>query len=355
MNRYRVSYYAHHFGTGHLRHAQRVASTEMFDLQVASTGPRNINLLPGPLEYVELAPDVGNHGLQGGMRPGDYLHYAPVGEHIKQRFATLSHAWRRFDPDVIMVDVSVEVALFARLSGYRVAFRRMPGKRTDQAHRLAYSLADAMFGYFPSALEDPAHLEDFGNKSHYLGVPEPRNPLPDTERDLSPQGNGRRVVVQTSLASSIPLCDVVRVATASPGWSWDIVGAVDPDGTPLPKNVVVHGVVPDPAPLMRTANLIISSAGHNAVAAAAACRRPVLLIPENRPFEEQLAFARALKVRAGIALIETWSSPAHWPVVLEHAAQTDPEALAKTLFVGTVDYSQGLQALVQACATPVAS
>lgn len=65
MSRYRVSYYAHHFGTGHLRHAQKVASTQMFEFQVASTGPRNTSLLPGPLEYVQLTPDVGNHGPQG--------------------------------------------------------------------------------------------------------------------------------------------------------------------------------------------------------------------------------------------------------------------------------------------------
>lgn len=353
MNRYRVSYYAHHFGTGHLRHAQKVAATGMFDLQVTSTGPRNNNLLPGPLEYVELNPDVGKQRPQEGMPSGDYLHYAPVGEHIKQRFATLSLAWRRFDPDVIMVDVSVEAALFARLSGYRVAFRRMPGTRTDPAHRLAYSLADTIFGYYPSALEDPAHLETFGSKSHYLGLPAPRNPAPEAERALAPHGKGRRVVVQTSLASSIPLRDVVRAASASPAWSWDIVGAVDPDGMPLPKNLVVHGVVADPAPLMRTANLIISSAGHNAVAAAAACRRPVLLIPESRPFDEQLAFAHALKNNAGIPVRETWRSTDDWPAVLEHTAQTDPEALAKALFVETTDFAQGLHAFVHACATPV--
>ena len=353
MNRYRVSYYAHHFGTGHLRHAQNVASTKMFDIQVASTGPRNPDLLPGPAEYVELNSDVGNDGAQGQLPAGDYLHYAPVGEHIKERFATLSQAWRRFDPDVVMVDVSVEVALFARLSGYRVAFRRMPGTRTDPAHRLAYCLADAIFGYFPSALEDQAHLEIFGRKSHYLGVPAPGNPSPGAERDSSPPGNGPRVVVQTSLASSIPLRDVARAAAASPGWSWQIVGSVDPDGTPLPRNLVLHGVLPDPAPLMRTANLVISSAGHNAVVAAAACRRPVLLIPEKRPFAEQLAFARALHGKAGVALLETWSPPAPWPEVLEHAAHTDPEALAKALFVGTTEFTRALHAVVQSCVAPV--
>ncbi len=353
MNRYRVSYYAHHFGTGHLRHAQTVASTEMFDLQVTSTGPRNINLLPGSLEYIELTPDVAQHGPQRDVPPVDCLHYAPVGAHIKQRFATLSLAWRRFDPDVIMVDVSVEVALFARLSGYRVAFRRMPGTRTDSAHRLAYSLADAIFGYYPRALEDPAHLAAFGHKSHYLGMPEPYHPVSEAPRFFATRGDCPRVVVQTSLASSVPLRDVVRAATNSPSWNWEIVGAVDPDGTPMPQNLKVHGVIPDPVPLMRTANLIISSAGHNAVAAAAACRRPVLLIPESRPFHEQLSFARALNASAGIPVKETWRSTDGWLEMLEHAGQTDPEALAKALFVDSTDFSRGLQALVHACATPV--
>ena len=153
-----------------------------------------------------------------------------------------------------------------------------------------------------------------------------------------------------SWASAIRLDHVARAAAASPQWDWDIVGSVEPDGTPLPNNLRLHGVLCDPLPVMRSATVIISSAGHNAVAAAASCHRPVLLVPEERPYAEQLAFATALHTRAGIEMIETWTSAINWPQILERAAHSDPHALAKTLFMQASDFNQGLLDLIQATA-----
>lgn len=349
MAKPRVSYYAHHFGTGHLRHAQKIAATRAFDLQVTSTGPRNHTLLPGPLDYVSLTPDVGINGPWGSPVLGDYLHYAPVGEGIRQRFTALNLAWAEFNPDMVMVDVSVEVALFARLSGYPVAFRRMPGERRDRAHQMAYSLADVLFAYYPEGLEEETHLHEFGAKSHYLGISTPHG-FTANLRCGNPRMEERpRVVVQTSLASSIQLHDVARAARETPGWDWEVVGSVDSAAMLPPKNMILHGIVPDPAPIMREANLIISSAGHNAVAAAAACRRPVLLVPEERPHDEQMSFVRALQTRAGVPMVASWKSPVDWSGVLGHAALGDPEALAKALFVPAEDFVQGIRELFDAC------
>lgn len=348
MTRYRVSYYAHHFGTGHLRHAQKVAASNLVDLQVTSTGPRNKALLNGVLEYVELSPDVGDSSSEAGVSSDSVLHYAPTGDFIQQRFAELNRAWKEFNPEVVMVDVSVEVALFARLSGYRVAFRRMPGNRNDTAHQMAYTLADTIFSYFPVGLEDPEHLERFGHKSHYLSVAEPADHSPSLEPPIPYRLMRPLVVVQTSLASSIPLKHVARAATASLGWDWDVVGSVEPEGTALPTNLRLHGVLNDPLPIMRSATVIISSAGHNAVVAAASCHRPVLLVPEERPYAEQLAFAVALHTRAGIDILETWEPALNWPQMLERAAHSDPHALARTLFVQPSDFDQGLLNLLHA-------
>lgn len=350
MNRYKVSYYAHHFGTGHLRHAQKVAASELFDLQVTSTGPRKETLLNGTLEYVELSPDVGSAAPPAKASSDSYLHFAPTGDLIKQRFAELNRAWKEFNPDVVMVDVSVEVALFARLSGYPVAFRRMPGNREDQAHQLAYSLAEALFAYFPSDLEDPGHLEKFGHKSHYLSVAQlPQNALSADPIRFKP-AQKPRVVVQTSLASTIRLDHVARAASKSPGWDWEVVGAVEAGGTPPPANLMLHGVLSDPLPIMRSADLIISSAGHNAVVAAASCHRPVLLVPEDRPFEEQHTFARSLNASADIKMLDTWESHVNWPEVLEQAALSVPEGLAKALFVMPADFTGKLYELIRNCA-----
>jgi hypothetical protein len=344
--KYKVSYYAHHHGTGHLRHAQRLAELGGMELQVASTGERRLDLLSGDLEYVALPADAGPLQKHGKMRSGDALHYAPVGPGIQRRFTMLNQAWARFAPDVVMVDVSVEVALFARLSGYPVAFRRMPGDRTDPAHRLAYEVSDGIFGYFPAALEDPAHLRDFGEKSHYLGVPGSM-PAPTVPR--AARSRRRRVVVQTSLASSIPLRQLADAAAASSGWQWEVAGAVDQDGTPLPPNLRLHGVLSDPTRTMSEADLVISSAGHNAVVAAAASGRPVLLVPEDRPHGEQLHFARALEEKAGVPVLGSWETTVDWPDLLERAVGTDPATLASTLLVTPSCFSGALESMLAAC------
>ena len=347
---WKVAYYAHHFGTGHLRHAQRLAQLEGIELQVASTGARRHDLVPAVRDYVALEPDAGPAQDPGKMRPGDHLHYAPVGQGIQRRFTALNRAWARFTPDVVMVDVSVEVALFARLSGYPVAFRRMPGDRQDQAHRLAYAISDGLFGYFPEALEDPAHLAAYSGKSHYLPVPGTLHAAvaaaPGSRRG---SGSRRRVVVQTSLASAIPLRHLAAAAAGSRNWTWEVAGAVERDGTPLPKNLALLGVVPDPARAMRGADVLVSSAGHNAVAAAAACNRPVLLVPEERPHGEQLHFARALERAAGIPMLESWAAAADWPALLQRTAGSAPGALAACLFGTQEAFTAGIDALLAAC------
>ena len=344
MSRIRVAYYAHHLGTGHMRNAQKLAGMPGLEVQVASTGKRNTSLLPGPLQYVPLPADDSPGQARGKMRSDDDLHYAPVGPLIRERFAALNQAWHNFSPDVVMVDVSTEVALFARLSGYPVALRRMPGTREDPAHELGYRVTDALFAYYPAALESPVHEEMFGSKSHHLGMLEPRG----ASRSLRKRWT-RRVVVQTSLASSIALEDLVAAASASPAWHWEVVGSVGGnDNMVLPANLHLRGVVPNPGMIMGDASLIISSAGHNAVAAAAAARRPTLLVPEERPHDEQREFAKQLET-VGIPMVQSWTTPVHWQSMLTHAAGMAPDALAQALFVTREEFTAALHTMISSC------
>lgn len=344
----RISYYAHHMGSGHLRHARKILDSGLFEVQVASTGARNENLLPAHTNYVSLPPDV-SAGSVARPVTGGYLHYAPTGSHIVDRFATLNQAWQWFGPEVVMVDVSVEVALFAKLSGYRVALRRMPGTRTDPAHVLAYDTADALFAYYPERLEDPLHLQKYGHKSHYLAVPEPPRPglKPETTNTALTHGFSKRptVVVQTSLGASIGQAAIIRAARATPQWTWHVLGCVHDDGGQLPENLQLHAVVPNPEAWMAEATVVITSAGHNAVVAAAAAQRPVLIIAEERPFDEQRCFAQMLHEATGCMVEDSWDSPADWNSTLERAAASDGSALSKALFVSHDEFTSALEQL----------
>ena len=345
----KISYYAHHMGSGHIRHAQRVIDTDAFEVQVTSTGPRKTTLLSSECQYVQLPSDVIT-GSNFEPVAGEYLHYAPSHASIVERFAALSEAWYQFRPDLVMVDVSVEVALFARLSGYRVAMRRMPGNRTDRAHHLGYSVADALFAYFPEELDDESYLREFGPKSHYLGTVAPTNQRlqgnSSLEQVQSLKSTARTVAVQTSLGASVPLSQIVAAAKTAPLWTWVVLGSVEPDTQEIPTNVQMLGVVEEPDQWMRQAEVIITSTGHNAVAAAAACRKPVIMIPENRPFEEQHVFARALSNTYGCQTVESWEQVTDWNALLDETLKDDPETLSRKLLRSPDGFAAALQEMV---------
>ncbi|GAA3686043.1 hypothetical protein GCM10023081_24290 [Arthrobacter ginkgonis] len=347
--RLRLAYYAHHHGTGHLRHAQNVASLDLVDLLVTSTGPRNRALLQGPAEYVSLEPDVRPDGVPFENAPPPEFHYAPTHPAIRRRFAQLSRAWADFGADAVLVDVSVEVAMFARLSGYPVLFRRMPGNRTDPGHALAYGSATRLLAYYPAALEDPAHLAAHGAKSAYLGMLAPARSQADAAPaplPAQPSRARRQVVVQTSLGGGVGLDRIVRAARVAPSWDWQVAGRVDGTTQPLPGNLHVLGVVAEPGPLLAAADVVVTSAGHNAIAASAAARRPAVVIPEERPFGEQAAFAERLRGIPGTSVASSWEAVHDWPALLEALASGPPSGLADALFVGREAFRDGFAALL---------
>lgn len=353
--RLRVAYYAHHHGTGHLRHAQNIASLDLVDLMVTSTGPRNHRLLPGPADYVALEPDVGPDGAPLGHRPSEGLHYAPSHPAIRRRFAELSRAWADFGADAVVVDVSVEVAVFARLSGYPLAFRRMPGKRTDAAHALAYGAADQLMAYYPSALEDPAHLALHGAKSSYLGMLAPPGGTPGARTDTLPRrapGERRSVVVQTSLGGGVGVGGIARAARATPSWDWQVAGRVDAASEAPPENLRLLGVVADPGELMAAAEVVVTSAGHNAVAAAAVAGRPTVIVPEERPFGEQASFAERLRGISGTAVAPDWDAVPDWEALLGRLAAGPPNALGDALFSDREAFRDGFDALLRRTVRP---
>lgn len=341
----RISYYAHHMGSGHLRHARRIVETRMFDVQVASTGPMNQALLPEGTNYVPLASDIlENHA--GEITAGGYFHYAPADIRITKRFSTLNQAWYQFAPDLVMVDVSVEVAIFARLSGYRVALRRMPGQRTDQAHELGYGIADALFAYYPESIEEASHLQRYGSKSYYLPSPDPVGYSDPGPRTSFPREASRKVAVQTSLGAAISLDEIARAAASAPSWSWDVLGSVQRATGAMPDNLRSHGTVSNPEQWMADADVIITSTGHNAVVAAASCRKPALLIPEERPFGEQMAYARMLHRATGYPMLDSWNTPVDWNALLPVAASKNPDALAMVLFGDHDGFADALHGMV---------
>ena len=72
-------------------------------------------------------------------------------------------------PAAVVVDVSVEVALFVRLLGVPVIVMAMPGERTDGPHALVHQIADHIVAAWPQELYEPEWLRAYAAKTSYVG------------------------------------------------------------------------------------------------------------------------------------------------------------------------------------------
>ena len=130
-----VGYYVHHVGSGH-RHRAQVLAARLRRDGVAVTG---LSSLPRPDgwdgDWVRLPRD--DDGDPRDVSAHGHLHWAPLlHDGTRSRAAALSAWLETARPDLLVVDVSVEVLLLARLHGIPAVGVVLPGRRDDRAHLL---------------------------------------------------------------------------------------------------------------------------------------------------------------------------------------------------------------------------
>ena len=179
-----IGYYVHHQGRGHLHRALAIAAHAGPAITGLSSHPPPAGW---PGDWVELADDAG--AAPGQHTAGGRLHYVPY-EHdgLRDRMATLSAWIGDIRPDAIVVDVSVEVALLARLHGVPVLTMAQPGRRSDPAHTLGYAVSEQVLAPWPAAATriwqaDPAAVV---GKVEHLGSDQPL-PRPRRARRADPR------------------------------------------------------------------------------------------------------------------------------------------------------------------------
>nr|WP_256428711.1 glycosyltransferase [Frigoribacterium sp. VKM Ac-2836] len=212
----------------------------------------------------------------------------------------------------MVVDVSVEVTLFARLLGVEVVVVSQPGDRTDEPHRLAYDAASRVIAPWPAGTHDSSALDRVADTVRWVGGISRQ----DGRRASTPDP----VVVPGSVlfvggAGGTDHDDlwvsVARAARATPGTTWSTLG--------------LDSWVDDPGAAMAAAEVVVTWAGQNTVADLAALGARAVVVPQTRPFDEQLTTARALD-RAGLAVVSsTWPADDEWPSLIERARGLRPD------------------------------
>lgn len=216
---------------------------------------------------------------------------------------------RDAQPEVFVVDVSVEVAVFVRLLGVPVVVTALPGNRIDAPHRLVHRMADQIIAAWPKDLRVPSWLRPHENKTAFVGGISRFDGRPRCEAEHS----GTNVVV---LSGSDGMC--IRKGEMDRGEgrdpvTWTLLGAAPGDWTT------------DPWPHLSAADVVVTHAGQNCIADVAAASRPTIVIPQTRPFDEQRATAEVLHRNRLAVVASRWPQRHAWPALLDRAKAIDTE------------------------------
>lgn len=301
-----IGWYVHDHGRGHLQRLQCISAHLRTPVTALSSLPKPVDFAGA---WVELPNDQPT-GADDDVTAGGTLHWAPR-QHagLLERMAAIAGWIAAARPALVVVDVSVEVAVLVRTMGVPVVVAAMRGDRTDRAHTTAYDLAEALLAPWPVELPEP-WPRSWLDKTWHVGA---LSRL-DGRLVLPAPGDRRVAVLWGRGGGEVSAQDLAEARAATPAWDWDPIGL---PGTPW---------LDDPWPRLQAADVVVTHAGQNALAEVAAARRTAVVLPQTRPYGEQLANARAL-TRGGLALVcERWPSAQLWPGLLEQVAGRDTDA-----------------------------
>ncbi|GAA3029061.1 glycosyl transferase [Actinokineospora globicatena] len=304
-----IAYYVHHHGSGHVHRARAIAARLRTPVIGLSSAPRPADW---PGRWIRLVDDAGADAVADDVTARGTLHWVPRHHPgLSERMNAISEVLAATGARVLVSDVSVEVALLARLHGVPVVVMAQPGDRTDRPHRLAYDLAARLLAPWP-ARPQPGWPPEWLAKTVHLGALsrfDDRVPVPASR-------TGRVVAMWGSGGLDTTTADLRAAAAATPDWAWTVIG---PEPAGAKGGLRWAGWLADPWEALCGAEVVVTHGGQNAVAEVAAARRPAVVVAQARPFGEQRATAAAL-LRARLAVVSArWPEPSRWPGLLRRA------------------------------------
>lgn len=326
-----IGYYVHHQGAGHLARARLLAEALDRPCTLMGTFAGADPCVPS---FLDLPDDRITADFDGCDHAADRplaLHYAPLGvDGLRARMAGIAAWAAQADPVLLIVDVSVEVSLFARLLSVPTLVVRLAGDRTDPPHLEAFRSAERLLAFFPQALDGAANPDWVRAKTDHLGF---LAADPVTHRA---EEDGSIVVVYGRGGVGGSASDLAAAARATPERTWHVVGPVTGDGADAPTNLRLHGWVSDVGAFLDRATLVIGAGGDGLVSSVAARAKRFVCLPEARAFDEQATTARALAALGAAIHCPDWPAPEAWPGVVRAGLALDPERIGSLARTGSV-------------------
>jgi hypothetical protein len=317
-----IGYYVHHQGDGHRSRALAIARAAGDAVTLLGTGLAG---RAGGIPCIDLADDRpargGFEGRDDAERPSS-LHYAPIDhEGLRQRVARLTGWIAQARPALLVVDVSVEVAMLARLASVPTVYVRLSGRRYDRPHMDAFRGAAGLLAPFHPDLDDERTPDAIRRRTFYAPGVSGAGIVSEAEDDVILAVVGRG-------GGSSDGARWAQVAATMPEARWRVIGPCTVPAN-VPSNLELRGWVDDADRMIASAGLVVGAAGDGLVGAVIANRRPFICLPEARPFDEQFSKARRLSALGAAVVCPAWPSSGQWHQLAARARALNPDNLAR--------------------------
>lgn len=318
-----IGFYVHHQGSGHFIRALSIAQKlKNYHITFFGSGLKDFqDQIPGHIKQIYLDPDFDEGKIISDEPYPDVFHYAPLGiAGLRQRNAALVNWFSNSWPCLLIVDVSVEITLLARLCGVPSIVIKLNGHRNDLPHISAFQSCEKILAPYPKWMEDETTTAWLRDKTVFTGG-FCRYSL-SNRSCISPEKKNTVVVMIGSGGTKLTEDMLKNMAENCPGKSITVLGLKN-IGPKLPDNLQFCGQVADPFEWLCEAELVVGSGGDNVVMEMAWLQKKFICIPEERPFEEQISKAKKLKEK-GLAIIVNELENADWPELFLQAKNLDP-------------------------------
>lgn len=310
-----IGYYVHHQGDGHRQRALEIAAAAPERFVLLGTG------LKGRTEDIACV-DLEDDRPHGGdrfsgrdeatVRP-EALHYAPYHHAgVRARTARFAQWIRNAKPALMVIDVSVEMAMLARLCATPVVYVRLAGDRSDPAHLDAFRGAEALLAPFHERLEGMGASE-VRDKTHYF---------PPRRQSESNRGSGV-LLVHGRGGDPLDGARLAAAAEATPEKMWTGVGPIEPPPV-MPPNLKLAGWIDAIGDEIDKAEVIVGGAGDGLLNAVISADKPFVCLPEPRAYNEQIAKGERLAALGASIVLAQWPQPRQWPGILQSALALSP-------------------------------
>lgn len=341
----RIGYYAHHHGSGHCRQADKLATLlplELREQMIVFTSLPIDGYHFSSINDEQIVRLNAEDQLPGDVLPGragDYwqpssLHYSPVGNlNVQTRSWQLLNEIRQRQIDLMIIDVSVEVAMLCRAASVPYLYVRLAGERDDEPHLNAFAGALGLLAPYPNQLEAAAtpdwvrqktlYLDFMPNKADevltftafidklvtltdnstvherlYARLDNDNKPVENnTNEDNANEGNIVTVIKGYGGHEAIDT-KLLALRRVLPNALIISLGPIN-DGVRNCVDIAAH--VDDVTPFVAHSDLLLMACGLNGIAQAYHYETPLVVLPDERPHREQAVMAEAL-IEQGRAL-----------------------------------------------------